>query len=105
MNRIEKLNELLKNSPQDCFLWHAKGLEYVKMEDFEQATECFRHVLTHLDERYVGTYYHLAKTLERLGRNEEAMSVYEKGIAVAKQVNDHHARNELQMALDDLTDD
>lgn len=31
-----------------------------------------------------------------------AMQWYEKGMQAAKQVSDHHAYNELQMAYDDL---
>ena len=33
---------------------------------------------------------------------EEAISIYEKGIEIAKLLKDNHARNELQMALDDI---
>ena len=55
-----------------------------------------------IDESYVGTYYHLAKTLEKLNEIEEAISIYEKGIEIAKLLKDNHARNELQMALDDI---
>lgn len=104
MNRIEKLNEMLLSSPADCFLLHALGLEYLKLNDQPHALESFRKVLQ-INDRYVGTYYHLARLLEQLGMREEAIAVYEKGIAVAGELKDMHARNELQMAYDDLLDE
>ena len=101
MERIEKLKSMLLQSPEDCFVYHALGLEYVKLNDFENALDYFNQVIF-IDESYVGTYYHLAKTLEKLNEIEEAISIYEKGIEIAKLLKDNHARNELQMALDDI---
>lgn len=104
MSRIDKLNEMLLSSPDDCFLLHALGLEYQKLEQNEKALECFRKVL-HVNTEYVGTYYHLGRTLEQNGLREDAIAVYEKGIEIAGKLKDLHARNELQMALDDLLDE
>ncbi len=101
MERIHKLNELLASSPKDCFLLHALGLEYVKIGEIEKALHSFMTVIE-TDENYVGTYYHLAKAFERLQRNEDAINTYEKGIEIASKLKDMHARNELQMALEDL---
>ncbi|HEU4901258.1 MAG TPA: hypothetical protein VFT06_00665 [Flavisolibacter sp.] len=50
----------------------------------------------------MGSYYHLAKLLERQGQSEAAIAVYEKGLQVAKQAGDRHAYNELQAAYEDL---
>jgi tetratricopeptide (TPR) repeat protein len=101
MNRIEKINDMLIATPNDCFLLHALGLEYVKISELKYAIEAFRKVLKS-DSQYVGTYYHLAKTYEELHQNSDAIETYEMGIEIAKKVNDKHAQNELQMALDDL---
>lgn len=94
---------MLIASPDDCFLLHAIGLEYVKINALENALASFKKVIESNPE-YVGTYYHLAKTFERMGNTEEAISVYQSGIEVAARLKDMHARNELQMALDDLID-
>jgi Tfp pilus assembly protein PilF len=101
MDRIEKLKEFLKASPNDSFLQHALALEYIKIGDDEQAQQLFEDILSR-DETYVGTYYHLAKLLERRGENEQAIQWYEKGMAAAKQANDQHSYNELQAAYEDL---
>lgn len=103
MDRPSKIQQMLEQSPNDCFLWHALGLEYQKLQNITQALACFERVLT-INKEYLGTYYHLGKTLEMAGQTENAMQAYQDGITLAAKLKDNHARNELQMALDDLTD-
>lgn len=102
MSRIEKLLEMLKAAEKDSFLMHALGLEYLKIGDNEQALLWFKAVIEG-DSDYVGTYYHLAKLLEQLGRPEQAIEIYEKGMEVAKRLGDSHSLNELKMAWEELT--
>ena len=101
MERIEKLKAFLAQNPIDSFVQHALALEYVKLNMLEEARQEFEALLQR-DERYVGSYYHLAKLLERLGKKEAAISWYEKGLRITKEVNDNHAYNELQAAYEDL---
>lgn len=101
--RTERIRLMLKDQPNDCFLWHALGLEVWKSGEKSEALQCFRTVLE-LDENYVGTYYHLGKLLHQMSQADEAAAVYEKGMAVAAKLRDMHARSELQMALDELMD-
>ena len=101
MERIEKLKAYLEKEPGDSFLRHALGLEYVKLGKDEEAKAAFETVVNN-DPGYVGTYYHLAKLLEKMGDSGGAMKIYEQGITIAKTAGDNHARNELQMALDEL---
>ena len=103
MDRINKLKAFLREQPNDGFLQHALALEYIKLGDDNEARALFESLLAK-DPTYVGSYYHLAKLLERLGENGEAIKVYERGVAVAKATGDNHARNELQMSLDELVD-
>ena len=101
MDRILLLKEFLNANPTDNFLQHALALEYIKMGSEEQARELFEAILTR-DENYVGSYYHLAKLLERTGNNEAAITWYERGMTAAKTSGDNHAYNELQAAYEDL---
>ena len=103
MDRINKLKAFLEKQPNDSFLQHALALEYIKVGEDEQARVWFQSILNR-DPGYIGTYYHLAKLLERAGENKEAIEVYEKGVVAAKAAGDNHAKNELQMALDELID-
>lgn len=101
-DRIQKLEEYLKASPQDAFLQHALALEYIKLGDEPQARSLFENILT-ANPGYVGSYYHLAKLLERQEETEAAISCYEKGMAAAKAAGDQHAYGELRSALEELT--
>ena len=102
MDRIEKLRDLLKESPRDSFLQHALALEYIKLGDDNEAQQLFNSVIQN-EPGYIGTYYHLAKLLERAGQTDEAIKVYEKGMEEAGKAGDHHALSELRSAFEELT--
>ena len=101
MDRILRIKEMLADNPADSFLQHALALEYVKIEEDEQAKELFENLLQQ-NENYVGSYYHLGKLLERQNCMEAAKEVYEKGMQKAKEADDMHTYNELQTAYEDL---
>src|SRR5947207_15103824 len=101
MNRVEKILDLLKASPKDNFLRHALALEYIKNENDSIARNLLEDILDDSPD-YVGSYYHLAKLLERNGENDLAIQWYKKGIEAAKLAGDEHAFNELQSAYEDL---
>ena len=101
MNRIERIQEMLQASPKDNFLRHALALEFIKEEANEEAKQLFINILTDSPD-YIGSYYHLAKLLERNGETKAAIEWYEKGMKIAKEAKDNHAYNELQSAYEDL---
>lgn len=115
-SRISKLSQMLEAQPDDCFLLHALGLEYLKegnrLEGIGNSAEAigfrqkaigsFEKVLA-VDEDYVGTYYHLALALAGVGKDSKA--VFTKGIAVAQSQKDRHAESELKMAYDEIFDE
>jgi Tfp pilus assembly protein PilF len=103
MEKIEKLKSFLINSPGDSFLKHALALEYIKLGDEAEARKLFLEILEH-DPAYIGSYYHLARLLERTGEIEYAKNWYEKGMIAARQAGDSHAYNELQAAYEDFID-
>jgi Tfp pilus assembly protein PilF len=102
MDRIAKLKEFLQASPGDNFLKHALALEYIKIGDDPTAQSIFEEILTQ-DPDYIGSYYHLAKLLERTGDTDAAVKWYEKGMEVAKKAGDLHALGELRSAWEELT--
>ena len=101
MDKIEKLKGFLIENPHDSFVQHALALEYIKIGDEEKARKLFEDILQR-DENYIGSYYHLAKLLERQNENDAAIIWYEKGMEMAKKAGDNHAYNELKMALEEL---
>ena len=50
-----------------------------------------------VDENYVGLYYHFGNLLKSNDK-DAAQTIFEKGIAIAKKIGDHHALSELQSA-------
>jgi tetratricopeptide (TPR) repeat protein len=101
MDRITKLKEYLQASPHDSFLQHALALEYIKIGDDDGARRLFEMILER-DPAYVGSYYHLAKLVEKLGDKLEAVRVYKKGMEEAKKSGDNHAYGELNGAYEEL---
>lgn len=101
MSRIEKLLEYMKTSGKDSFLQHALALEYIKIGKDEEARELFNEILLR-EPTYVGSYYHLAKLLERAGDFERAIRVYKRGMEEARKADDNHTYNELQGALEEI---
>ena len=72
MDRIGKIKAMLVDMPEDSFLQHALALEYIKLGDDVQARQLFETLLNR-EPGYVGSYYHLAKLLERNGREADAI--------------------------------
>jgi len=102
MDRIEKLNEFLNSNPADSFVQHALALEYIKLGDDEKARKLFEVILQR-EPGYVGSYYHLAKLLERNDNVVEAIRIYEKGMEEAKRAGENHVYGELKSAYEELT--
>ena len=101
MTRIEKLLEFMRTSGKDIFLQHALALEYIKVNNDEEARKLFNELLLR-EPTYVGSYYHLGKLLERVADFEKAIRIYKRGMEEAKKAGDQHSYNELQGALEDL---
>ncbi|MBS4064607.1 MAG: tetratricopeptide repeat protein [Chitinophagaceae bacterium] len=102
MDRVERIKEMLTTNPHDSFLNHALALEYIKAGDDAGAQLLFEQLLQR-EPGYVGSYYHLAKLLERNGKEQEAIAIYEKGMHMAKEKGEQHAFNELRSAWEELT--
>ena len=102
MDRIEKLQEFLRADPDDSFIQHALALEFVKAGNDVAAQQLFENILQREPE-YIGSYYHLAKLLERNGNTELAIKWYQKGIEEARKAGETRAYNELRSAYEELT--
>ena len=103
MERIEKLKSFLNDNPHDPFLRHALALELIKSGNESEAKKIFEGIL-HTNPEYVGSYYHLAKLMERMGELDLATQWYRKGMVEAEKAGDTHALNELRAAYEDLED-
>jgi tetratricopeptide (TPR) repeat protein len=95
--RIERLKELLKQSPTDGFILFALAKEYEKLQLPVEAIRILTDLIAEQPE-YIGAYYHLAAMLKQQNQFDTALEVYQKGIEKAKAIGDQHALRELQNA-------
>lgn len=98
MDRLAALLSFYEEDPEDAFTRFAIASEYLKRGNIPEALSFFEQLVDHSPD-YVGTYYHLGKLYEELGRTENAVQTYKAGIEKAVKQRDFHARAELQDAL------
>jgi tetratricopeptide (TPR) repeat protein len=101
MDRVAILKGLLESNPNDQFARYGLAMEFAKGDKFEEAVSEFRALIA-LNPDYVVAYYHGGRTLERLGRWEEARALYQQGIEATSRKGDAHARSEFEAALQAL---
>jgi len=99
--RIETLQQLLEVSPADCFLRYGLAQEHIKADQAIEAIAQFDKILE-INPDYQAAYYHAGKTFEKLGRADDARSIYQRGLETAARTGDAHAGSELQAALTEL---
>ena len=90
---------MVSQNPGDSFLRYGLAMEYRNSGDNEAAVREFRELID-VNPDYGPAYFHGGQTLERMGRVEEARSLYQTGVEVTRRKGDTHAAAEMQGALD-----
>lgn len=98
MDRLALLLQFYEEDPADAFTRFAIAQEYLKRDEPDKAVAFFE-ALQRDEPSYSGTYYHLGKLYERLGRNDDAIATYEQGIQISQQQRNLKDLSELQGAL------
>jgi len=101
--RIQQLKSFAQADPGDTFTRFALALEYLKQDDVGQAEKIFLDIMVAQPD-YTGVYYHLGKIYELKKEPEEAKRIYSKGIVICRNEKDNHSLQELQQALDEISD-
>lgn len=99
VDRLEILQKMMKDKPEDLFLQYAIALEYKSAGSYEPAKEQLDRLLQTSPD-YLPTYYQLAELLEETGEIERAAAVLEKGMALAQRLGDSRTARELKQAYD-----
>lgn len=96
--RAKKLIGFIQKNANDSFSKFALALELSKNGfPAEKVETLFKSILIN-EPSYQGLYYHYGAWLEEQNRLEEALNIYEKGIALARSTGDSHALSELMAA-------
>lgn len=101
LTRREQLEAMLADDQNDPELRYMIAMEHVGEGDAERALRCFRE-LFEIAPDYPPAYHMAGRTLERLGRLEEARDVLGRGVRAAEKRGDSHAAGEMQQLLDTL---
>lgn len=89
---------MLNDEPNDSFLNYALAIEYANTGDIKKAIQLIEELLKR-DSTYLGAYYQLGKYYEQTEQPQSAITVYNKGIALAQQLKNKKAEGELNEAL------
>ncbi|RAV97825.1 tetratricopeptide repeat protein [Pseudochryseolinea flava] len=100
MTRLEQLQQFLKDDPSDPFNVYALALEYQKSNQ-EEAIRLFDELLINHSD-YLPTYYTAGKLFASTGEVQKATTIFEHGIAKAREQQQHKTVRELQSALNEL---
>ena len=99
--RLQQIQQMLEDEPHDAMLRYMLAMEYVSQANDVEAARCFHDLLAATPD-YVPAYMQAGQTLVRLGKSDEARTIFERGIAAAQQKQDFHARDEMQGMLAEL---
>jgi predicted Zn-dependent protease len=101
MDRLEMLNEILSQNPDDAFARYGLAMEHSNSGEVERALEEFAKLLsTHPD--YTAGYFMAAQTLAKANRLDEAKKMLVDGISSARRTGNTHAQSEMTAMLDEL---
>jgi tetratricopeptide (TPR) repeat protein len=96
--RLERLKVLVEKNPQDVFAWYGLAMEHKNRQQHQEAILAFEELLTR-DPGYTAAYLHYGTALRQAGEEEKAQEVLSKGVQVAEEKGEQHARDELLEAL------
>ncbi|MEE2709297.1 MAG: tetratricopeptide repeat protein [Gemmatimonadota bacterium] len=100
--KIDMFKKVLEIDPVDPAMHFGLGLEYMTAGMYAEAEPCFRKAIEFKDD-YSAAYRELGKALTALGRDQEAVPVYEKGIPIAENNGDIQTGKEMQVFLNRIT--
>lgn len=100
-SRREKLEDMLKEEPQDEFLRYSLAMELEKEGDHEGCLTMFGNLMTD-SPPYVPAFFMAAQQQIRLGKVDTAKSYLRDGIEQARSQNNLHAAGEMSELLQSL---
>lgn len=95
--RMEQIEALLAEDPDDAFLRYGLAMEHISQGDDASAVVVLTELIVlKADAPYVPAFLQAGQALIRLGREPEAATVLRQGIEAAGRAGDLHALGEMQ---------
>ncbi len=98
VDRIATFRTFIARTPGDPFPRYGLAMELRTRGDLEAASAAFDELIEMFPD-YVPSYLMSGGVLAELGRKDDAIARYQRGVEVATAKGDQHARNELASAL------
>jgi Tfp pilus assembly protein PilF len=96
MNMITNLKNMLESGQDNLLLRFGLGQAYLKENQPQLAIEHLQKALQY-DPEYSAAWKLLGKALAESGQHEEAITTYDKGIAIAEKKGDLQAAREMRV--------
>lgn len=101
MPSLDQLLRVLQSTPDDAFLLYAVAMEHARLGDHEAALGYFDRAIE-ADPANPYHYFHKARSLETLGRSDQARATLTTGLEPARATRDAKAVSEITEYLDQL---
>ena len=100
-DRLARLMSMLENDPEDAFCLYGVAQEHAGRGDHATALDWYeKAAIADPDDGYI--QFHRARSLEQLGRVDDAIAAVHAGIEAARRGGDAHAISELEGLLESL---
>lgn len=100
-SRMEKLESMLVEDPQDQLLKYMLALELDKASDHERSLRLLAQLMAD-EPPYVPAFLMAGQQQVTIGQQEAARRSWEAGIEAARNQNDDHAAGEMTQFLQEL---
>ena len=101
-DRLAQLMRMADAEPGDPFFPYGIAQEHARAGRHDDAIAWYDRTVA-IDPAYCYAYFHKARSLEELGRVDDARAALRTGIERARASGDRHALSELSGFLDQLT--
>ncbi|MBE7447798.1 MAG: hypothetical protein HS111_02555 [Kofleriaceae bacterium] len=98
VDRVATFRTFIARNPGDPFPRYGLAMELRARGDLAAAAAAFDELIAAFPD-YVPSYLMSGGVLAGLGRREDSVARYRRGIEVAAAKGDHHAKGELEAAL------
>lgn len=102
--RIKALSALLAKDPGDIFSRYGLALEYTTIGETDRAIGELLDLLQR-DPKYIAAYRQLGLIFYKRNETGEAKKYLRKGIELAGDANDLHAKQEMEEELEEIEDE